>query len=80
VVALRHQFFQPTPRLHVGLEGGVAVDQAHAVLVRQTPDLLGVLVQRVGGVVEFGRQVGGGSEEDDLDALALKVSTSGVLK
>src|SRR4051812_39639555 len=66
VVDLGHQVGERVAGLEAGFEGGEAIHEREAVVGRYAADLVGVLVEGIGGVVEFGGLVGGGRQQNEL--------------
>ena len=66
VVDLGHQVGQGIAGLQAGFEGGDTIDQREAVVGGEATDLIGVLVERIGRIVELGGLVGRRRQQDQL--------------
>src|SRR5664280_3552309 len=69
VVPLRHQIFKSATSADTRSARCQAVGQTDTVFPCQVPDLLRVLVQRIGWIIQVRAQIRCGCEENHFDAL-----------
>lgn len=72
MVHLRHEICQRRAASQFGFEGGKRIHEPDVKLRREIADLLGVLVERVVGLIELRRLIRRGCEQNHLRAHRLR--------